>query len=209
MKIYLCRHSKTEWNEQHKLQGWLDSPLTIQGKEDALKLYERIKNIPITCCYSSPIGRAKQTAQILFQEEKIIYDDRLKEMNFGDYEGMYVDELLDNPLYYQLWNEPDVDVRLPNGETYQEVVNRFQSFLDETYNKHQDDTIFLTIHGMAIIILRGIMEKREIKDFKEINQVFRGCSLSEVDYDGNEFKIHYLNDSTHLPVDLTQKNYSK
>ena len=45
MKIYITRHSLTAWNEEKRLQGWKDSPLTKQGKEDALKLGEYMKSI--------------------------------------------------------------------------------------------------------------------------------------------------------------------
>ena len=85
MKIYITRHSLTTWNEEKRLQGWKDSPLTQQGKEDALKLGEYMKNIHIDQVYSSPLLRAKSTAKLIFKNENIIEDSRLKEMNFGDY----------------------------------------------------------------------------------------------------------------------------
>ena len=90
MKIYITRHSLTAWNEEKRLQGWKDSPLTKQGKEDALKLGEYMKTIHIDQVYSSPLLRAKSTARLIFKNENIIEDSRLKEMNFGDYEGEYI-----------------------------------------------------------------------------------------------------------------------
>ena len=93
MKIYITRHSLTAWNEEKRLQGWKDSPLTKQGKEDALKLGEYMKTIHIDQVYSSPLLRAKSTARLIFKNENIIEDSRLKEMNFGDYEGEYIQDL--------------------------------------------------------------------------------------------------------------------
>ena len=107
MKIFITRHSKTLWNQEKKLQGWKDSPLTKEGINDALLLKKRIKDISIDYCYSSPINRAKQTSEILF--DHVILDDRLKEMNFGIYEGKNIAELLNDKQYDDLWNHPDDD----------------------------------------------------------------------------------------------------
>ena len=59
MKIYITRHSLTAWNEEKRLQGWKDSPLTKQGKEDALKLGEYMKTIHIDQVYSELLPQDK------------------------------------------------------------------------------------------------------------------------------------------------------
>ena len=135
MKIFITRHSKTLWNQEKKLQGWKDSPLTKEGINDALLLKKRIKDISIDYCYSSPINRAKQTSEILF--DHVILDDRLKEMNFGIYEGKNIAELLNDKQYDDLWNHPDDDTRLPGGESYKEVQKRLLDFIDEIYKKYR------------------------------------------------------------------------
>ena len=197
MKLFITRHSKTLWNQEKRLQGWKDSPLTKQGIKDALLLKERIKTLPIDYCYSSPINRAKQTSEILF--DHIILDDRLKEMNFGIYEGRKIAELVNDKQYDDLWNHPDDQIRLTNGESYLEVQSRLKDFIVDIYQKHHDKNIFITIHGMLFIILHGLMLNYKISDLTKINQhVVRGCSLSEVDYDGKNFTIKYIGDASHL-----------
>ena len=197
MKLYITRHSKTLWNQEKRLQGWQDSPLTKEGINDALLLKERIKNLTIDHCYSSPINRAKQTSEILF--DYVILDDRLKEMNFGLYEGKNITELLNDKQYDALWNQPDDNTRLPGGESYIEVQTRLQNFIDDIYQKYSNKTIFITIHGMLFIILHGLMLDYKTSDLVKINQhVIRGCSLSEVEYDGKNFNIKYIGDDSHL-----------
>lgn len=197
MKLYITRHSKTLWNQEKRLQGWQDSPLTKEGINDALLLKERIKNLTIDHCYSSPINRAKQTSEILF--DHVILDDRLKEMNFGLYEGKNITELLNDKQYDALWNQPDDNTRLPGGESYIEVLTRLQNFIDDIYQKYSNKTIFITIHGMLFIILHGLMLDYKTSDLVKINQhVIRGCSLSEVEYDGKNFNIKYIGDDSHL-----------
>ena len=197
MKLYITRHSKTLWNQEKRLQGWQDSPLTKEGINDALLLKERIKNLTIDHCYSSPINRAKQTSEILF--DHVILDDLLKEMNFGLYEGKNITELLNDKQYDALWNQPDDNTRLPGGESYIEVQTRLQNFIDDIYQKYSNKTIFITIHGMLFIILHGLMLDYKTSDLVKINQhVIRGCSLSEVEYDGKNFNIKYIGDDSHL-----------
>lgn len=200
MKIFITRHSKTLWNQEKKLQGWKDSSLTKEGINDALLLKKRIRDISIDYCYSSPINRAKQTSEILF--DHVILDDRLKEMNFGTYEGKNISELLKDKQYDALWNQPDDNIRLPEGESYAEVQKRLLNFINEIYQKNSDKTIFVTIHGMLFIILHGLMLEYKTSDLVKINQhVIRGCSLSEVEYDGKKFNIKYIGDDSHLEND--------
>lgn len=197
MKIYLTRHSKTLWNQEKRLQGWQDSPLTDEGIEDAKKLKKRISELKIDCCYSSPIIRAKATSEILF--DHVITDERLKEMNFGQYEGCLIDELVHLQPYIDLWHHPDDNVKTPDGETYHEVQMRLNDFFADIYKKHPDDTIFITIHGMLFIILHGLMLNYKTTELTKINKyVVRGCSLSEVEYDGKQFTINYIGDDSHL-----------
>lgn len=197
MRLYITRHSKTLWNQEKRLQGWQDSPLTDQGIKDALLLKERIKTLPIDYCYSSPIGRARQTSEILF--DQVILDERLKEMNFGIYEGRKIQEILNDKQYDDLWNHPDDQVKLTNGESYLEVQTRLKNFIDDIYQKYPNKNIFITIHGMLFIILHGLMLNYKTSDLIKINQhVVRGCSLSEVEYDGKSFTIKYIGDAAHL-----------
>ena len=193
MKIYITRHSLTAWNEEKRLQGWKDSPLTKQGKEDALKLGEYMKTIHIDQVYSSPLLRAKSTARLIFKNENIIEDSRLKEMNFGDYEGEYIQDLKKKHDYFCLCHQPQLSFSLPNGETYEEVVFRLNDFILEKYNEDPQQTIFITIHGMLFTILHGIFLDLPVERLNEVNQeIVRGCSLSLFEFDGKKHKIDFI-----------------
>ena len=192
MKIYITRHSKTIWNEEKRLQGWKDSPLTNQGKEDAKELKKYLEHLSIDHVYSSPIKRAYDTATLLFDQE-IIIDDRLKEMNFGDYEGKLINNLFDDKDYNDLWNCPKSDFGLKNGETYQEVYDRLNDFLKEIYCLHSNETVFIVIHGMLFTIFLGIVYGLKIEELTKVNSnIVQGCSLTDIDFDGNNFVINYI-----------------
>ena len=87
--LYIMRHGKTEWNELHKLQGRTDIPLNEEGRQMAKIAGEKYKDINFDVCYCSPLVRAKETAKLVLEGRNvpIIYDERLREMSFGIYEG--------------------------------------------------------------------------------------------------------------------------
>lgn len=99
-KIWFLRHGQTEWNKVYRLQGQLDSPLTDQGMADAAR--QAIVMAPILAerpaLYASPLGRARQTAEIALAGASFDTDPRLMEINAGAWQGLYrADILAANP----------------------------------------------------------------------------------------------------------------
>lgn len=90
--LYIMRHGKTEWNEQHKLQGRTDISLNENGIAMAERAAEEYRDVHLDICYCSPLKRAEQTARIVLSGRKtqvpVVIDDRLMEMGFGEYEGI-------------------------------------------------------------------------------------------------------------------------
>lgn len=191
-----------------RLQGWKDSNLTRQGIKDCKDLSEYMKNIHIDQVYSSPLNRAVQTTNLIFKQDYIV-DDRLKEMNFGDYEGKLIPFLKENKKdYYDLWNNPTDNSRLPGGESYKEVKARLNDFIKDVYKQHSNDSIFITIHGMLFNVLMLIVKDIPTERLVEINNtVVKGCSLTEVNYDGKEFDIVRLGDDSFLKNKTKENSY--
>ena len=211
MKIYLTRHSKTVWNEEKRLQGRLDSPLTNKGIENAYSLKEYIKDMKFDYVFSSPILRAYTTAKILFDERNIIQDERLVEMNFGEFEGKKISEIINNSdkLYYQLWHEPHLFTRIPQGESYDEVIGRVNSFLNDLKQYPNQSNIFIVTHGMFFIVLLATMLGLEKKYYTKINQkVVDGCSLTCVNYENDTFTLEIYNECSFLPY-VSKESFAK
>ena len=150
MRIYIVRHGETEANKNGYLQGWTDVPLNENGRIIAELTGRGIKGIRFDHCISSPLIRAKETAEILLRESgnsaSISFDDRIKEMNFGSLEGMSV---RDGKLI-QFLKEPIVDYKFPDGESFQEVMKRTQEFLKELIAKDDGKTYLVSTHGCAL-----------------------------------------------------------
>ena len=201
MNIYITRHSKTIWNEERRLQGQKDSALTQEGIANAIALKNHIHDMKFDLIYSSPIQRAFQTATLLFDQENIIKDKRLGEMNFGIFEGRKIKDILDEnaELYDCLWNHPERFDRIPNGESYDEVIRRARLFLYDLEHKNVEN-VFIVTHGMFFVVLLSTMLEMNKEDFIHFNQqIVEGCSLTHVHYDGCKYKLVDYNLHDYLP----------
>ena len=132
--IYILRHGKTEWNKLKKLQGRTDIPLCEEGRAIAREAAEKYADVHFDVCYSSPLIRAKETAQIILKgrDVPIIFDDRLKEMAFGIYEGIERSfDIPDCPINVLFKHPEDYIAAKDAGESLDELYSRTGSFLEE------------------------------------------------------------------------------
>ncbi len=85
MILYVVRHGETDWNRAHKVQGHTDIPLNNYGRHLARETAEGMKNLKIDLAYTSPLSRAKETAEIILAGRNIplIEDSRIEEFSFG------------------------------------------------------------------------------------------------------------------------------
>jgi len=160
-KIYLIRHGKTAFNEavQKKLYGLsfnvndiLDISLSNDGIKEIESKYNELRGGKIDVVFSSTLKRSIQTANILsdiIDCHKIITDKRLNEINYGSFEGKIFDEndylngkmrTMKNPL----------DIRFPNGESFNDVYNRINSFISDIKIKHKEKNILIITHKTVI-----------------------------------------------------------
>ena len=179
MRIYIVRHGETEANKNGYLQGWTDVPLNENGRFIAELTGRGLKDIRFDHCISSPLIRAKETAEILLRESgnsvSISFDDRIKEMNFGSFEGMSVrDEKL-----IQFLKEPVVDYKFPEGESFQEVMKRTQEFLKELIAKDDGKTYLVSTHGCALRAMLNFLY--EDKDDYWHGHVPYNCCVNIID----------------------------
>ncbi|MGB0505928.1 MAG: histidine phosphatase family protein, partial [Pikeienuella sp.] len=150
--LYILRHGETVWNREGKFQGQQDSPLTKNGETQALRqraILESIPNLPSTK-FSSPQGRAVHTTRLALGScDGVMLDSRLKEIDFGDWEGSTREDIksqINYPYESGLWN-----FRSPNGEDFQMISARLKSFL-----KDMIEPAVVVTHGTTSIVLRGI-----------------------------------------------------
>ena len=84
MKIYFVRHGETDWNKDRKIQGQVNISLNEFGRHLARETAKGLKEIPFAVCFTSPLDRARETAEIILEgrEVPVIEDERIIEMGF-------------------------------------------------------------------------------------------------------------------------------
>jgi probable phosphoglycerate mutase len=177
--IILVRHGQTIWNEEGRFQGRLNSPLTkkgeLQAKENALKLRKNIENMENIKIFSSPLGRARDTALIICRElgintDSIIFDNRIIEFNYGIFEGKKREDMM-NRQEFQDREADKWSYKIENGESYILVKDRVKDFLDDIKNEKK---VIVVAHEMVNRTIRGVYcnyNKDIILDLKQPNNV--------------------------------------
>ena len=175
MKILFTRHGETEWNSQNIICGRTDIELSEKGHEQAKRLSELIsKEHDIDMIICSPMKRARQTASYTTKALGIepIYDARLREWDYGEFEGKPRDTegFLESKLEF--------GCRMAGGgESVFDVVNRAYGLIDELYEKYPDKTILLVCHGGVCRVIETYFRNMTRDEFAHF---FMGnCELRE------------------------------
>ena len=168
--LYIIRHGKTDWNEQHRLQGHTDIPLNDEGREMAENARNEYKDVHFDICFCSPLIRARETAEILLKGRNvpIITDDRLMEMGFGEYEGLAYSFEIPNCPINTLFLEPEKYTDPPGGaESFEELIARTGEFLRETALPQVNDgkDVLIVGHGAMNSSIVCQVRNMPIKDF--------------------------------------------
>lgn len=146
--LYLMRHGQTEWNAEGRMQGRLDSPLTSMGITQSKRQAELIAKVEGNC-FASTLGRAIQAARIVFGDKEFTTDDRLVEIDIGEFSGHKIEELLrDRPEFFT-GSRLDWYDRAPGGEHFSGLAVRAHSFLDDLTGP-----AIIVTHGMFLRMLR-------------------------------------------------------
>ena len=147
--LYLMRHGQTVWNAAGRMQGWADSPLTDLGRQQAGWQAALIADVTGVARYASPLGRAQQTAGIVFGAADFINDDRLREIDVGDFSGhCYPDLVAAHPELFQGGRLAWYD-RAPGGEGMGALRARAESFLADLTGP-----ALIVTHGITLRMLR-------------------------------------------------------
>ncbi|MBQ3161525.1 MAG: histidine phosphatase family protein [Oscillospiraceae bacterium] len=128
-RISILRHGLTEANENGIYIGKTDLPLSETGREALEDKYDQYEYPKVQRVYSSPLERAVQSAEILFPEREIVIVDDLREMDFGVFEGLPAEELIQLDSYKK-WLKGGLDNPPPNGETLRSMMMRCYSALN-------------------------------------------------------------------------------
>ncbi|MFT9847226.1 histidine phosphatase family protein [Aneurinibacillus sp. REN35] len=192
--IYLVRHGETEWNAKRLIQGHSDIPLNKRGNEQARRLAERVRQLPITQVCSSDLVRAYDTACAAASalQLSVCRHAELRERNYGDWEGKDFRTIREKYPDFDPWI--DTESRY-NIETYAALQQRGLACLSDILKESDAEHILVVSHGGLINAMLHHMSG----GFHGTGKTkLSNTSLSHIQYEKEAWMVHIVNDGTHL-----------
>ena len=174
------------------MQGWVDPPINRSGRELAALTGQAMGDIRFDRCISSPLSRARETAEIVLRESgneiPITTDDRIREMSCGDIEEKSITEMGDAARLFFV--DPFRFPGFPNGETIQDLCSRTQEFFRELTAADDGKTYLISTHGCAMRAMLNYL-------FDNPSDYWRGhapynCAVCIVEADGGTPRVTEL-----------------
>lgn len=200
IRIILVRHGETRWNKEGKFQGRMDIELNQIGLKQAEAIADALRDVKIDAIYSSPLKRSFVTAQMIAANHnvEIVGEPSFNEIDHGFWEGLTVDEV--NKEFgdlYQNWLISPEKVKMPEGESLDEVRARAIDAFKKILTKHKDGEIILIVAHDAInkvIILHAL--NLDNSHFWQVKQ--GNASIDVLEYEDGNFMLTLVNDTCHL-----------
>jgi probable phosphoglycerate mutase len=190
----LMRHARTMWNQEKRIQGQKDSPVTPEGRKQATECAKILKSLSWHRILSSDTGRAVETANIIntYLQMSILQDSRLREQNWGHWTGKTLDSI-SNQSSRQLATQGGAGWRFcpPGGEDRLAVWQRSQQALEDTAEKHPGENILVVTHeGVIKCLVYRLCKRRFLPSEPQIIQPYH---LHWISFDGDRLRVEALN----------------
>ena len=168
MKIYLIRHTKVDV-PPGTCYGQTDVPVMNSFQEEAVKVKSNIEGISFTHCFASPLTRCRKLAETIVPDGLTIqYDDRLKELNFGEWEGKQWSNF-EGTFDAKKWFNNYMTEPCPGGESYTQLIERVRLFLNELSQLPDNSTVMVVSHGgpiRAFLVLLENIDPEKVFDIE-------------------------------------------
>jgi len=151
--IILVRHGECEGNIKRMFRGRADFPLNERGLTQAKDLGRELKNFPIKYIYSSPLYRARQTAEAIGQQcgVEIKIEERFNNIELGSWEGRFMKEIAEQyPEEWKLWVYNPEKLKVKDMETLYDVQKRAKACLDSLISAHKGETLAVVSHRAVL-----------------------------------------------------------
>jgi broad specificity phosphatase PhoE len=199
-RIVLVRHGETEWNRVERFRGRADVPLNETGISQAEATARRIgRGWQATAVYSSPLSRAMRTAEAIATRFslRVQIHAGLIDIDYGKWQGISPDDVREQwPELLSAWYQTPHTVRIPGGESLEELRARCAEVVREIVARHTDSTVVLVAHTVInrviLLVVLGLGSER----FWHLRQ--DTCAINEIEADGDELTLVSMNDTCHL-----------
>jgi phosphoserine phosphatase len=197
--IYLVRHGQTAWNKEEIFRGRTDIPLDETGLKQAELAGEYFRGMEIHAIYSSPLSRAWETAQKISQIHNLKVQplQGILDMSFGKWEGQSHRDIQKNDKeIYRQWREEPHQVRLPGGESLDEVRARSMAALEGVIRENSGKTLVLVSHRVICKVLICAILGLDNSHFWQITQDTTAINL--IQHKDQRYILSLMNETCHL-----------
>ncbi|HOE57233.1 MAG TPA: alpha-ribazole phosphatase [Bacillota bacterium] len=159
-ELYLIRHGETELNTKGLYCGWTDCGLSDKGIMQAEDLADIFQNISFDAVISSSLARSIITAAIVsrYDPDEIVRDDRLRELNFGAWEGMHHSEISKKYKYaWDSWGSDWKSALPPGGESFFDIYMRVKSSIEDILKEYKGKRVLVVSHLGTMRIIPTIL----------------------------------------------------
>ncbi len=202
-RLLLVRHGETAWNAEGRFMGQLDIPLDETGRGQVLTVAMRLRDERPAAIYSSDLARARDTAlaiqSALTSHADLKTDPRLREMGFGDWEGLTYAEVRErDPQALAHWETDSLHVSPPNGETLLTFAERVEDAYYHICAVHREQTVIIIAHGGSLQLLVARALGLPPEKFWQLH--LSNASLSDLRVHDTGVILHLFNDTSHLAL---------
>ncbi len=200
IKVILVRHGETDWNRARRIQGGnSDTRLNQNGRQGAESLALRLKPEKIQAIYTSPLQRARETAQAIahYHQLEVEIEPTLKEIEVGELEGVTIADMGKHLSQLLITISPDGSLpKIPGGESLLDVQQRSWLTIQRLVERHPDGTLVVVSHYFTILtIICSVLNL----PLSQIVRLRLGAgSISILTFDEKAARLIRLNDICHL-----------
>lgn len=170
-RILLIRSGSTDFDEQGRIKGTLDIPLSFEGTAQIARLVDELSATPIDHLYASPCRCAIQSADVIAKARKLKVKklDELQNLDHGLWHGKRIDEVKQSQpkVYRQLQEHPET-VCPPQGEPVGAAFDRVRAALTKLLKKHKSGTIALVVPEPISSIVRSVLAQCDLGDLWKV-----------------------------------------
>ncbi len=200
-RFLLVRHAEADRAFRGRCYGSLDVELSAGGRRQAGELAAALAETPFAAAYSSPLSRALETAAAIAAGRGLepAVDQRLREIDFGELEGLSYDEIRTaRPELYRKWMEAPASVRFPGGESFADLRSRVLAAVGSIRQRHPGEAVVVVAHGGVVrVVLADVLGLTDGAAFR-LDQTYGG--LSVVDWVGEAPVVRAVNAVLYSPA---------
>ena len=199
MRLFALRHGETAWTRERRFSGSGDLPLTPQGERQAQALADALASERVAAVYTSPLEQTRGTAEIIARAQgcPVIVEPGLREMAFGQWEGLTRDEVEARwSELFSLWRTAPERAVPAGGEGLLDVAGRAGKTLQQIRDDHPEGSVVVVSH--AIVLRLIVLEALGLGPERLWSLDASPAGLTEIEYQPDWTTVHRMNTLAHL-----------